>query len=38
MMETQLKNALEYCGIHEVEIDEYVSDDLSDSDGLIPGL
>lgn len=38
MMETQLKNALDYWGIHEVEIDEYVSDGLSDSDNLIPGL
>ena len=38
MMETQLRNALEYWGIHEVEIDEYVSDGLSDSDNLIPGL
>ena len=38
MMETQLENALEYWGIHEVEIDAYVSDDLSDSDDLIPGM
>ncbi len=38
MMETRLKNALEYWGIHEVEIDEYVSDDSFDSDDLIPGL
>lgn len=29
-METQLENALEYWGIHEVEIDEYVSDDSFD--------
>jgi hypothetical protein len=38
IMETQLENALEYWGIHEVEIDAYVSDNLSDSDDLIPGL
>ena len=39
MMETQLENALEYWGIHEVEIDAYVSDgDSMDSDGIIPGL
>jgi len=38
MMEIQLKNALEYWGIHEVEIDEYVTDDSFDSDNLIPGL
>ena len=38
MMETQLKNALEYWGIHEVEIDAYVSDDSLDSKDLIPGL
>ena len=37
-METQLQNALEYWGIHEVEVDEYISDDLSDSDDLIPDL
>ncbi len=29
MMENQLENALEYWGIHEVEIDEYVSDSES---------
>ena len=39
MMENQIKNALEYWGIHEVEIDAYVSDrDSMDSDKLIPGL
>ncbi|MBN2182806.1 MAG: hypothetical protein JW715_12920 [Sedimentisphaerales bacterium] len=38
MMEYQLKNALEYWGIHEVEIDEYVNEDSFDSDNLIPGL
>jgi hypothetical protein len=38
MMESQLENALEYWSIHEVEIDAYVSDNLSDSDDLIPGL
>lgn len=38
MMETQLKNALEYWGIHEVEIDEYVTDESFESDNLIPGL
>lgn len=39
IMETQLENALEYWGIHEVEIDAYVSDsDSVDSDGIIPGL
>ena len=39
MMESQLENALEYWGIHEVEIDAYVSDgDSLDSDDLIPGL
>ena len=38
MIEIQLKNALEYWGIDEVEIDEYVSEDLSNSDNLIPGL
>jgi hypothetical protein len=39
MMENQLVNALEYWGIHEVEIDAYVSDgDSMDSDGIIPGL
>ena len=38
MKETQLKNALDHWGIHEVEIDAYFSDDLSDSDDLIPGL
>jgi hypothetical protein len=29
-MGTQLENALDYWGIHEVEIDEYVSDDSFD--------
>jgi hypothetical protein len=38
MMETQLKNALEYWGIHEVEIDKYVTDESFESDNLIPGL
>ena len=39
MMESQLENALEYWGIHEMEIDAYVSDgDSMDSDSLIPGL
>jgi hypothetical protein len=38
MMETQLRNALEYWGIHEVEIDEYVTDESFNSDNLIPGL
>ncbi len=38
MIETQLNNALEYWGIDEVEIDEYVTDYSSDSDNLIPGL
>ena len=39
MMDTQLENALEYWGIHEVEIDAYVSGyDSMDSDGMIPGL
>lgn len=38
-MENQLENALEYWGIHEVEIDAYVSNsDSMDSDDLIPGL
>jgi len=37
-METQLQNALEYWSIHEVEIDAYISDGLSDPDDLIPGL
>ncbi len=37
-MDTQLKNALEYWGVHEVEIDEYVTEDSFDSDDLIPGL
>jgi hypothetical protein len=38
MMETQLKNALEYWDIHEVEIDKYVNDESFESDNLIPGL
>ena len=39
MMNNQLQNALEYWGIHEVEIDAYVSGhDSMDSDGIIPGL
>ena len=39
MMNTQLQNALEYWGIHEVEIDTYVSGhDSMDSDAMIPGL
>jgi hypothetical protein len=37
-MDSQLENALEYWGIHEVEIDEYVTEDSFDSDDLIPGL
>jgi hypothetical protein len=37
-MDAQLRNALDYWGIHEVEIDEYVSDDLFDSDDIAPGL
>ena len=36
-MNKQLENALDYWGIHEVEIDEYVSEYLSDSDDLISG-
>ncbi len=36
--DVQLRNALDYWGIHEVEIDEYVSDDTFDSDDFIPGL
>ena len=38
MMENQLKNALEYWGIDEVEIDEYVTEYSSGSENLIPGL
>jgi hypothetical protein len=38
MIETQLKNALEYWGIDDVEIDEYVTEYSSGSDNLIPGL
>jgi hypothetical protein len=39
MMNAQLENALEYWGIHEVEIDAYVSGhDSMDSEGMIPGL
>ncbi len=39
MMNSQLQNALEYWGIHKVEIDAYVSGhDSMDSDGIIPGL
>lgn len=38
MIEIQLKNALEYWGIDEVEIDAYVTDYSSNSDDLIPGL
>ena len=39
MMHSQLQNALEYWGIHEVEIDAYVSGhDSMDSDPMIPGL
>lgn len=39
MMNSQLQNALDYWGIHEVEIDAYVSGhDSMDSDELIPGL
>ena len=39
MMNNQLQNALDYWGIHEVEIDAYVSDnDSMDSDNIIPGL
>ena len=39
MMNSQLQNALEYWGIHEVEIDAYVSGyDSMDSDSIIPGL
>jgi len=37
-IDTQLKNALEYWGVHEVEIDEYLTDDSFDSDDFIPGL
>ena len=37
MTESQLRNALGYWGIHEVEIDAYVSDsDSFDSDDFIP--
>ena len=38
MIETQLINALDYWGIDEVEIDEYVTEDSTSSDNLIPGL
>ena len=38
MMETQLINALDYWGIDEVEIDEYVTDYSNGSDNIIPGL
>jgi len=39
MMSSQLDNALEYWGIHEVEIDAYISGhDSMDSDDLFPGL
>ena len=39
MMNNQLQNALDYWGIHEVEIDAYVTGhDSMDSDGIIPGL
>ena len=38
-MSNQLQNALDYWGIHEVEIDAYVSGyDSMDSDPMIPGL
>jgi hypothetical protein len=35
MIEAQLCNAMKYWGINEWEIDEYVSDDLFDSDDII---
>ena len=39
MMSNQLQNALDYWGIHEVEIDAYVSGyDSMESDPMIPGL
>ena len=36
LMEAQLRNAMRYWGISEWEIEEYMPDDLFDSDDIIP--